>query len=240
MPRRGRRPLRILAAIVTAACCLAVAVVAGTAAHAELTSKPTSAELSAAAAQAMADRWRSWPAGRIFPPELGYSTSLLTQETARRLGISRSATCAASIDTTLDRLARREGCRAALRATYVDELQGVVYTVGILAFGSPRRAAAFARGLPSGQAGVTSLRAEAFGGTASAAFNDAARQAATVSQQGPYVVLTVAGYADGQSAVATAERRSSVFAPAAQLAAEIIGPLTAPVQVNCASRAWSC
>lgn len=238
--RSRRRPLRALAAIVTAACCLAVAIVAGTTAHAELTSKPTSSELSAAAAQAVADRWRSWPAGRIFPAGLGYSTNLLTQETARRLGISPSATCAASIDATLGRLARRDGCRAALRATYVDELQGVVYTVGVLAFASPRRAAAFARGLPRGQASVTGLRAEAFPGTASATFTDAARQASTAVQQGTYVVLAVAGYADGRPAAVTAERRSSAFAPAAQLAAEIIGPLTAPVQVNCASREWSC
>lgn len=229
-----------MAAVVGAACCLAVAIVAGTAAHAGLTSKPTSADLSAAAAQAMADRWRSWPAGRIFPSELGYSTNLLTQETARRLGISPSATCAASIEVSLDRLARRDGCRAAVRATYVDELQGVVYTVGVLAFGSARGAAAFARGLPAGEAGITSLSAEAFPGTASAAFNDAARQASTVRQQGPYVVLTVAGYADGRPAAATAESRGSDFAPAAQLAAEIIGPLTVPVQVNCASREWSC
>jgi len=217
-----------------------VAVAAGTTAHAELTSGPTPADLSAAAAQAMAGRWRSWPVGQIFPSELGYSTSLLTQETARRLGISRSVTCAASIDVTLDPLARREGCRAALRATYVDELQGVVYTVGVLAFGSPRRAAGFARGLPRGQAGVTSLRAAAFGGTAGAAFDDAARQVAALLQQGPYVVLVVAGYADGRPAAATAERRSAVFAPAAQLAAEVIAPLTASVQVDCASREWSC
>jgi hypothetical protein len=230
----------MLAAAVAAACCLAVAIVAGTAAHAELTSSPTSAELSAAAAQAMADRWQSWPAGRIFPSELGYSTSLLTQETARRLGISPSAACAASIGVALDRLARRDGCRAAVRATYVDELEGAVYTVGVLAFGSARAAAAFARGLPAGQAGVTSLGAEAFPGTASATFDDAARQASAAEQQGPFVVLTVAGYADGRPAAATTESRGSVFAPAAQLAAEVIGPLAAPVQVNCASREWSC
>jgi hypothetical protein len=230
----------MLAAGVIAACCLVVAVVAGTAAHAELTSKPTSADLAAAAAQAMSDRWRSWPAGRIFPSELGYSTNLLTQETARRLGISPSVTCAAGIDASLGRLARRDGCRAALRATYVDELQGVVYTIGVLAFGSARHAAAFARGLPQGQASIASVRADAFGGTASAAFDDAARQVATMRQQGPYVVLTVAGYADGRPAAATGERRDAVFAPAAQLAAEIIAPLTTPVQVNCASRDWSC
>jgi hypothetical protein len=240
--RAGRgRLLRALAAALAAACCLVVAVVAGAQADARLTRPPTPAELSAAAATAVADRWRTWPAGRIFPVQIGYGTSLLTQETARRVGIAPATTCRASLDAALAGLAVRSGCRAVVRATYVDELQGVVFTVGVLAFGSARRAAAFARGLPGGGAGVTGLRAQAFPGTASAAFNDAARQASTKAQGGPYVVLTVSGYADGRPAAATGERQGSVFAPAAQLAAAVIGPLTTPAQVNCGDHAeWSC
>jgi hypothetical protein len=209
-------------------------------AHAELTRKPTRAEFSAAAAAAVAGRWQSWPAGRIFPADLGYSTSLLTQETARRVGVAPGTACASAVDPGLDRLAAREGCRAALRATYVDQLQGVVYTVGVLAFGSPKEAAAFAHSLPTDPSPVRGLRAVRFPGTAGAAFDDAARQAATARQTGPYVALTVAGYADGRPAVATEEARGSVFAPAAQLAAEVIGPLTRPVQVSCSSRGFSC
>jgi hypothetical protein len=244
--RAGRRhPLRALAAALVGACCLVVAVVAGAQADARLTRPPTPAELSAAAATAVADRWRTWPAGRIFPAQLGYSTSLLTQETARRVGIAPATACRASLDAALGGLAARSGCRAAVRATYVDQLQGVVFTIGVLAFGSVRRAAAFARGLASADAGagagVTGLRAQAFPGTAGAAFNDAARQASTKAQAGPYVVLTVSGYADGRPAAATGERDAPVFAPATQLAAEVIGPLTTPAQVNCGDHAeWSC
>src|SRR5258707_14322403 len=50
--RSRRRPLRALAAILAAVCCLAVAIYADTAAHAELARKPTPAGLSAAAAAA--------------------------------------------------------------------------------------------------------------------------------------------------------------------------------------------
>jgi hypothetical protein len=220
--------------------CLVVAVVTGAAARADLTRKPTAAELSAAAAVAVADRWRTWPSGKIFPAALGYGTDLLTQENAQRVGIAPAAACRAGLDATLRGLAARDGCRAVLRATYIDQLQGVVYTLGVVAFASPGRAAAFARGLPRGQSGVTGLSALAFAGTASAAFTDPVRQAATSSQRGPYVVLTVAGYADGAPAAATLQPRAADFTPATQLAAEVIAPLTGPAAVSCQSRAFSC
>jgi hypothetical protein len=73
-----------------------------------------------------------------------------------------------------------------LRATYVDQLQGVVYTLGVLAFASGRGAEGFVRGLPPDRSGVIGLSALAFPGTASAAFGDAARQASTAQRQGAY------------------------------------------------------
>jgi hypothetical protein len=215
--------------------------VAGSAAHAVLTAGPTAAQRSAAEAAAVAGRWQSWSAGRIFPAGLGYRTSLQTQETARRAGVAPATSCAAGLDPAARHLAARDGCRAVLRATYVDELQGVVYTIGVLAFSSGPRAAAFLRGLPPDRARLTGLRARAFPGTASAAFSDGARQASAARQQGPYVVLAVAGYTDGRAAAATAERRRSVFAPAAQLAAEIIRSISVPAQVDCHNPAeWAC
>ncbi len=228
--------LLLLAAMV----CLAVAVAAGTAAHADLARKPTAAQRAAAAAEAVADRWRSMPAGRIFPATLSYSTSLLTTETASRVGIAPQASCTEAIDPALARLAARDHCKAAVRATYLDQLQGVVYTIGVLAFPSPRDAGAFAAQLPAGFAKSIPLRALALPDTASSRFSPRARQATTVGHVGPFVVLTVAGYADGQPAGAGQEARPSVFAPAAELAGEVIGPMTRPVTVNCASREWSC
>ena len=64
-------------------------------ARAELTRKPTAAELSAAAAFGEASRWQRWPAGQIFPAGLPYTTNLLNDETARRAGIAPGYGCAA-------------------------------------------------------------------------------------------------------------------------------------------------
>jgi hypothetical protein len=237
-PTRGSAR-RLVVATIAAACCLVAAIVTGILAHTRLTSPPTSAELSAAAATAVADRWHSWPADRIFPAQLSYTTSLLTQETASRVGISPATSCRAGIDASLGRLASRYRCRGAIRASYVDQLQGVVFTIGVLAFGSTRQATGFVQALPGG--GAAGVQAQAFSGTAGAAFTDAARQAFTSAHQGPYVVLTTSGYADGRPAAATGEHNSSVFAPAAQLANQIIGPLNVPAQVNCSDHAaWSC
>jgi hypothetical protein len=241
-PSVRRRPgvLAMACLALTVVGCLVAAAAAGEAAHAALTRKPTAAQRSAAAAAAVARRWRSWPAGRIFPATLPYRTVLPTTETASRIGISPADSCTVAVDATLRLLAVRQHCLAALRATYVDELQGVVYTVGVLAFPGAGRAASFLAGLPADRNNISGLRALAFPGTASGRFTDAARQAATASREGPFVVLTVAGYADGRPAAFTQERRSSVFAPAVQLAAEIIGPLNTAPTVNCTRREWSC
>jgi hypothetical protein len=220
--------------------CLAVAVASGIGAHAELVRKPTAPQRSAAAAAAIADRWRTWPAGRIFPAALSYGTDLLTTEKASRTGISPDVSCASAIDASLVPAAARDHCRAVLRAAYTDQLQGIVYTVGVLAFPDARDAAAFAARLPGSTVRAIPLRALALPGTASARFSDAARQAATARQAGPFVALTTAGYADGEPAGAGQQARPAIFAPAAQLAAEIIGPLTQPVTVNCHSPEWSC
>jgi len=188
----------------------------------------------------VADRWRDWSAGHIFPATLSYSTSLLTTETASRVGVAPWATCSDAVEPDFVGLAATDHCRAGLRATYLDQMEGVLYTVGVLAFPNSRAAAAFAARLPGGHTDRISLRPLALPDTASSQFGPLAGQAATASHDGPFVVLTVAGYADGQPVGAGQESRPSVFAPAAQLAGEVIGPLSRPVTVNCASRAWSC
>jgi hypothetical protein len=225
-------------------CCLAVAVLAGRAAVAEQTRPPTAAERAAAAAAAVARRWRSWPAGHIFPATLSYTTSLGDVETAHRAGISADYRCAAALDAALAGLARRAGCRAGVRASYADQLQGVIYTVGVLAFHSPGQARVFARAaarsLPSGRPPAAALRALALPGTASARFTDSARQAATAHWDGPYVLLTVAGYADGRPATATGQYDGRAFDAAGELATAVLTPLGRPAAVNCASRQWAC
>lgn len=218
---------------------LVTAVMAGARAWSQQNRPPTPAERAAAAAVAVAGRWQVWPAGRIFPASLAYTTGLLTREVALRIGIAPGFRCQAALEGTAISLAQHDDCRAALRATYLDQLQGVVYTAGVLAFPGRRQAVSFTEGLGQDQF-PNGLRALSFPGTASARFDDAARQAATRDQDGPYVVLTVSGYADGRSAQATLEARPSVFAPATQLASAILTPLNAPIVVDCAQRVWSC
>ena len=240
-PPRRRRHWALTLAIGVAAVLLVVAAVGAVGrARAEMTRKPTPAELSAAAALGEASRWQRWPAGRIFPPTLPYTTDLLNDETARRAGIAPGDACAAAVDTSLSALTRRYGCRAALRASYLDQLGGVVYTLGVLAFPGPRGAAGFFSHYSPGRTPVRGLRALALPGTPAAAFNDAARQAATASLDGPYVVLTVAGYADGRPAAATGERRPSAFDEATDLATDVGTPLAQPVTVRCGTPEWSC
>src|SRR6516162_1404697 len=140
-----------------AAASLGISVVAGLAAHAELTRVPTAAQRSAAAAAAVAARWRTWSAGRIFPAVLSYDTDLLTTEDADRIGISTDASCAAAIEPSLARLAARDHCQAGLRASYLDQLEGIVYTFGVLAFPDAHMAAAFSARLPRA-AGMIPLR----------------------------------------------------------------------------------
>jgi hypothetical protein len=283
MPRPGtggrlRRRAGVAGLGVVAAGGLAVAVIAAGQARAELDRGPTAAERSAAAAQAMALRWRTWPAGRIFPARLPYGPPGLQGQTALRLGISALTGCAAGLDPVAGAAAAPRGCQAVLRASYTDRLQGIVWTVGVVAFRGPGDAAGFVRALAgsqpltsrppaatrlpggavrhgylrslpplrtpvgalviSGPAG--GLRALAIPQSAAGLFTDGARQLVTGWQQGPYVVLATAGYADGRPARAGLQQRPSVFRPAGQLAADVLAPLAVPVSVRCQSPEWQC
>ena len=242
--RRARgtrgRAIGITVCAAAAAISLVIAVISGARAHAEAARKPTPAELSAAAAVGVTQRWERLAAGQIFPARIGYSTDLLTKEAATRLGISPSAACSTSVDGTLTALASRFGCRAGVRASYADQLQGAVYTVGVLAFPDTKAAGSFYNQMPGDSFPATGLRAFAVAGTAAARFGDAARESATAQLTGPYVVLVVAGYADGRPAAAAGERRDSVFTPETQVASAVVARLAGPQAVNCGSPEWSC
>ncbi len=201
--------------------------------HARLAApSATARRRPATAASTVATRWRTWPAGRIFPARLDYTTALLAAQAASRVGISPDDSCAAALAARLLTAAARSGCRAALRASYTDELAGTVYTIGVLAFPGTAAAQAFGARLAGGPL-VTSLHALAFPATASGRFTDAARQIGLVKQAGPFVVLAVAGYADGQPAAAAGHPQYSDFTPAAQLITQIIRPLAAWQPAGC-------
>jgi hypothetical protein len=238
-PARPKRrwPLITIAAVVAMAC-LALLVTAAGAIHRELTRKPTAAELSRAASAAVARRWQAWPAGKIFPATLPYTTNLQVPEHAQRVGIDPVSGCAAGVDGAIASVLRRHGCRAVLRASYLDQRQGVVFTIGVVAFPGESAAAAARAQLHATR--TSGLRAYAIPKTAAAWFTDRARQAVTVAANGPYVVLTTSGFSDGRAAAATGERRPSVFAPAGQLGNLVLSRLAAPAEPRCGAPGWTC
>jgi subtilisin family serine protease len=205
-----------------------------------MTSGPTGAELTAAAATGAAQRWEREDAGAIFPAALRYQTDLLTTETATRLAIGAGRGCASAVDAALRALAARDRCAAGLRATYADALGGTVYTIGVLAFPGPADAAGFYRGVAVSGYPATGLNALPVPGTAAALFGDAQRQAAFARLAGSYVVLAVGGYSDGRPARPGTERRRSVFGPGGYLAGDIAARLGRPVTVRCGTAGWTC
>jgi hypothetical protein len=219
---------------------LAAAVQAARHANAESTRGPSAAELAAAAKTALAQRWERLPAGQIFPATIKYSSDQLTNETATRLGIGPALPCGQALDVTLQAAARAAGCAGVLRAGYADELGGTVYTVGVVAFPDVAAAHQFARAVPLDKYPATGLRALALPGTAAALFTDQARQSAVIQVTGPYVVLAVAGYADGRPASTATEPRDSPFLPASQLATAVVTPLSVPQRASCEAPEFTC
>ncbi|MQA95341.1 MAG: hypothetical protein GEV11_12085 [Streptosporangiales bacterium] len=228
-------------ALVTALVCLAGVLAAGAVLVNELVRPPTADELRAASKAEVAGRWRIWEAGKVFPERLSYTSETGGEETARRVGIAPGHTCSAAVRPAAVRALRTGGCRAGLRATYLDQPQGVVVTVALLAFADPKVARQVADALGSSNVPRFSLRALPVPRTAAAKFTDAARQKQTVDSYGPYVVLSTAGYADGRPREAVTQLRDEPFAVGGQLAADIAAELARTLTPNCAQeRVWDC
>jgi hypothetical protein len=241
---RGRQWMVI--AIVLAACYLVTTVISLTGAWTTLNRDPTNAELQQAANKEVARRWQAWSAQRIFPEQISYRPATGHSEYATRMGIVPDTSCAEGVDPEIATTIARHGCRAVLRATYVDQLQGVVTTVGVVVFADPWSADKAYKELPGSQgAGSGSVRpalhAAAFPGTAAAKFTDQARQDRTTDRGGPYVVLTTSGQTDGRPATAIKKQRpGEPFAPAAQLGHAVARSLSAKALPDCDKPEWEC
>jgi hypothetical protein len=236
-------------AIVLGCCYATICTVAVTAAWTELNREPTAAELERAANAEVARRWQVWPAGRIFPERLPYTVRRGRTEQATRLGIAAQGNCENTVDPEIASVLTRHGCRAVLRATYADQMQGIVVTIGIAAFPDSWRADRAYTQLPKGpardrdrSAGVRpALRALSFSGTAAARFLDSARQDRTMDRGGPYVLLTTTGHADGRPAKAVTKRiPGDPYGLAPQLADAVAGPLSRRAVPDCSSPEWRC
>jgi hypothetical protein len=159
------------------------------------------------AAWEVGKRWRTWPAGRIFPGTVPYqvpATALDSGSPARlsatRVGIAPAASCPAATSQKAWPALTREHCTTVLRATYKDSTGTFAVTVGIAVLPSPGQASDALRALPA-RAAAAGVRTVPFGHTLAASFTDAARQLSGVSAAGPYLIMSTVGYADGRHRV---------------------------------------
>ncbi|MEV4106733.1 hypothetical protein [Nonomuraea sp. NPDC049695] len=231
-------PTLVVASALTLVCAVAAGV-AGSAAVTELTRGPTTMELQSAARHEVAERWRTWPSGRIFPATLPYSAEQGGQERASRIGISPQTSCD-PVDAKAVKALRRAGCRGLLRATYIDALRGVLVTIGVVAMRDEPGAARARNAFSDSGKPVPGLYPLAFSGTVADRFTPAVRQAGSVRQAGPYLVLTTAGQVDGRPADAADEQRPAIFAFATEIAEHVLTDLSTPRTPDCAAEEWRC
>jgi hypothetical protein len=170
----------------------------------------------------IAGRWQQLPAGQIFPASVPYQlpASVLQDGTALslhalRIGIAPQSGCGTGVTTAAAAaVLSHEGCKAVLRATYVDSTWSYVTTVGVAVLPSdaaakqasqslaqPQLTAAHNAGTGRLAAGILVVR---YRGTAAAIY-DYSRQISKSFSDGPYLIMYAAGYADGRPSVPVAE-----------------------------------
>ena len=192
----------------------------------------------------MLRRWRAWPAGQIFPQTLGYelpgyafSGTRSLHLTARRVGIAPMAPCSHALDTGAFRVITGPGCQVVLRATYVDATRSLVATVGVAVLPDAASAASAATAL-SARSGVhPGVVPVPFPRTVAARFFSSERQLTVATSDGPYLVLSAAGYADGRPRVRISTdgyADAEMFSLANGLAKAVEKPLSAaPPAAHC-------
>jgi hypothetical protein len=198
--------------------------------------RPAPVEIRRSSGAEVALRWRDWTAGRIFPEGLRYGVEGQT-EMATRVGIGTGTDCASAVDPGLRPALAAGRCRALLRATYLDQMQGIAVTLGVAAFPDERAAYRARQAIPGGPPW---LRALPLAGTPAADFDDSVRQTGTADRAGPYVVLATAGQADGRPAGAAPDNRPGLFDSVPQLAQTLAAALADPATPPCDARTRQC
>lgn len=206
LPAPGRRGLRrglTLVALVLGTLGLAASA-AGVSAQL-LPRKFTVAQQRAIMAWETAGRWRTMSAGQIFPATVAYQLAGDAFEsgtqlslTAHLVGIARQATCQAASDPAAAAVLSADRCAAVLRATYADQTDSMLVTVGVAVMPGNATAKAVAGRLSAGQQPHPGIRTVPFRDTLARAFGDPQRQLSWATSAGPYVIMSTAGYADGR------------------------------------------
>jgi hypothetical protein len=155
-----------------------------------------------------ARRWRVLPAGKIFPAAVSYQlpAQALAANSglplkAYRVGISPQTSCTIASDPVAARVLSADHCSAMLRATYADETDSMLVTVGVAVMPAASAARSAAGALSAGPELHPGVRAAAFRGTLAGSFGNRERQLSWATSAGPYVILSTVGYADGRSQV---------------------------------------
>ena len=185
----------------------------------------------------MLRRWRAWPAGQIFPRTLGYELPGYAFSgvrglhlTARRVGIAQPAHCTNAVDTAAAKILTRQGCQVVLRATYVDATRSLVTTVGVAVLPTSAAAASAATALSAGSGVRPGVVPVPFPHTIAARFFEPERQLTVATSDGPYLVLSAAGFADGRPRVRISTdgyTEAEMFSLANGLARAVEKPLSA-------------
>ncbi len=156
------------------------------------------------AAWEIGKRWRTWPAGRIFPAVIPYQVPAAdldsgspAQLTASRIGIAPAGSCPSATGPKAQPVLARQHCTTVLRATYRDSTGAFAVTVGIAVLPSPGQASEALHALPA-RAAAAGVRAVPFRHTLAASFSNAARQLSAMTATGPYLIMSTVGYADGR------------------------------------------
>jgi hypothetical protein len=223
-PRRGARGRRT-AALVALVLGLAGFVISATGMASQLLPR----RFSAAQQQQIenweiAGRWQQLTAGQIFPASVSYQLSARVLQDATplnlnalRVAIAPQSGCGPGVTTAAAAsVLRHNGCKAVLRATYVDATRSYVLTVGVAVLPSAAAAAAAAKAYQSlaqprltaanqSEAGrlAAGLLVVRYHGTAAATF-DYSRQVSASYAKGPYLIMYAVGYADSRPRVPVA------------------------------------
>src|SRR5215470_8172480 len=173
--RKSRRGVRLLLAAGLLAGLAGLVVTAGAAATQFLPRHFSAAQRNQIMTWEVGKRWRSWPAGRIFPSAIDYELpgsafgngkSLTLQ--AQRVGIAPQASCRKATARPVGRMLAERGCLAVLRATYQDTTQTFAVTVGVAVLPATPPAAGAALALQKSRRAEPWLRAVSFRHTATA------------------------------------------------------------------------
>ncbi|TDD65055.1 hypothetical protein [Actinomadura rubrisoli] len=184
----------------------------------EVNRGPTAKQIDAAGRKEFALRWRTLGAGEVFPARVDGPAGMSKTPawTATRVGIAPAASCAEGFDRPIADALVKHGCRAVLRATYVDGTGTLVTTLGVAVMPDPGQASGAEAGFPSsvGDNKRYGVRAVTFPGTVAGKFRDPLRQDFYFAANGtPYLFFRSSGWiADRGARVGTVLADTFAFA----------------------------